>query len=51
MIPTLLAAACTTVGVVAGICIGAALTLPRRTRHAVQRAWTSQVPSHRKEFQ
>lgn len=39
MIPTLLAAACTVTSLLAGICIGTALTLPTRTRQAIQRAW------------
>lgn len=42
MIPTLLAAACTVAGILAGICIGAALALPTAHRRAVQRAWNGQ---------
>ncbi|MGW2861899.1 hypothetical protein [Streptomyces sp. NPDC001205] len=48
MIPTLLAAACTVIGVLAGICIGAALALPTAHRRAVRRAWNGNPHSHRR---
>ncbi|MEV8523185.1 hypothetical protein AB0451_03355 [Streptomyces sp. NPDC052000] len=46
MIPTLLAAACTVTGVLAGICIGAALTLTATHRQVVQYAWNGDGGSY-----
>ncbi|MFE4867680.1 hypothetical protein [Streptomyces sp. NPDC056682] len=42
MIPTLLATACTVTGLLAGICIAAALALPTTHRRTVRRAWTGE---------
>ncbi|MFD7016083.1 hypothetical protein [Streptomyces sp. NPDC059928] len=50
MIPILLAAACTVTGVLAGICIGAAIALPNAHRRVVQRAWTGGDRNHRRRL-